>query len=253
MSEENLEQEASTDNNEETNQSLIDSDEITELKEGEYFLSEGVKGVGDLPEWYDQGKYKSVSEQAKGYKELQKKFGSFTGTPKDGYALPDGVSQDEAIVQELIEYGKEAALNQEGFDKLLDLGLKQTQVTKEVDEAAELAKLGDDAPQRIKAIENYLTTHIQDQEEYDKVKGLVNSADAVLLVESVMKATAPKKLPIDGGESPTGVTWADIEKEMFRKDDSGNMLRSVSIEHERKIQKMMKEFGGDTPNVKVFG
>ena len=64
--------------------SLVDAAEPT-LGEGEFFLSDGIKGVGDQPEWYKADKYKSVAEQAKAYTELEKKFGGFTGAPKDGY------------------------------------------------------------------------------------------------------------------------------------------------------------------------
>jgi hypothetical protein len=31
---------------------------------------------------------------------------------------------------------------------------------------------------------------------------------------------------------------------MFKKDENGNLLRSVDINHERKVQKMMATFGG---------
>ena len=67
------------------------------------------------------------------------------------------------------------------------------------------------------------------------------------------KATSPVKLPIDGGESPTGMTWADIESEMFKKSGDGQLLRSVDINHERKIQKMMQDFGGNKPHTRIFG
>ena len=66
-----------------TSDTLLDQASPT-LNEGEYFLSEGIKGAGDMPEWYNPSKYKSVSEQAKAYTELEKKFGGFTGAPKDG-------------------------------------------------------------------------------------------------------------------------------------------------------------------------
>ena len=64
-----------------TNDTLLDQAEPT-LAEGEYFLAEGIKGVGEAPEWLDK-KYKTVSDQAKGYAELSKKFGAFRGSPKD--------------------------------------------------------------------------------------------------------------------------------------------------------------------------
>jgi hypothetical protein len=43
------------------------------LEAGEYFLSDGIKGTGETPEWLNTEKYKSVAEQAKGYAELSKK------------------------------------------------------------------------------------------------------------------------------------------------------------------------------------
>ena len=61
------------------------------------------------------------------------------------------------------------------------------------------------------------------------------------------------QLPIEGGESPAGITWEDIEVEMFKKTEDGQMLRSVSPEHEKKVQRMMREYGGDLPNVQIMG
>jgi hypothetical protein len=49
------------------------------------------------------------------------------------------------------------------------------------------------------------------------------------------------------------MTWQDIEAEMFKRTDDGQLLRSIDMAHERKIQKMMKEFGGDKPHHHVFG
>ena len=66
-------------------------------------------------------------------------------------------------------------------------------------------------------------------------------------------ATAPAKLPIDGYVQPGGVTWEAIEAEMFKKDGNGNLMRSVDRNHEAKIQRMMKEFGGDKPYKQQFG
>jgi hypothetical protein len=40
---------------------------------------------------------------------------------------------------------------------------------------------------------------------------------------------------------------------MYKKSDNGQYLRSVDPNHEAKIQRMMKEFGGDKPNVRVVG
>jgi hypothetical protein len=69
----------------------------------------------------------------------------------------------------------------------------------------------------------------------------------------MVRATAPARLPIDGGDHPSGMTWADVESEMFKKTDSGQLLRSIDSNHEAKIQKMMQDFGGDRQHSRTFG
>lgn len=229
---------------------LLDSAAPT-LSENEYFLQDGVKGVGDKPEWYLADKYKSVAEQAKGYAELQKRLGSFTGAPKDGYQLPEGYDKEDALVAEVLKFGQESNMSQDGVSKLLDLAMKQAEVTESFKAENELKKLGENAQGRIKTVENFLKNKMG--KEYDSIIPLVNSAESVQLVEAMIKATQPARLPIDGNIEPGGVTMEDIQKEMFRKDENGNMLRSVSREHEAKVQRMLKEFGGDRPNIRVVG
>ena len=234
-----------------TLQSLVDAAEPT-LGEGEYFLSDGIKGVGDMPEWYKADKYKSVAEQAKAYTELEKKFGGFTGAPKDGYALYDGVEADDALWGELVEFGNSTNMSQSALNQAWELLTAQEQAIEEVSVEAEMAKLGDNAVERIKVVEQYMKNNL-DSDTYEELRYAVNSAESVQLIEALIKSTAPAKLPIDGHIEPGGLEWADIEAEMFRKDENGNLLRSVDINHERKIQRMMKEFGGDKPYVQTFG
>ena len=231
--------------------SLVDAAEPT-LGEGEYFLSDNVKGVGEMPEWYKADKYKSVAEQAKAYTELEKKFGGFTGAPKDGYALAEGVESDDALWAELVEFGTKTNMSQSAMNEAWELLTAQEQAIEEVSVEAEMEKLGDNAVERIKVVEQYMKNNL-DGDTYERLRYAVNSAEAVELVEALVRSTAPAKLPIDGYVEPGGIEWSDIEAEMFRKDENGNLLRSVDINHERKIQRMMKEFGGDKPYVQTFG
>jgi len=231
--------------------SLVDAAEPT-LSEGEYFLSDNVKGVGEMPEWYKADKYKSVAEQAKAYTELEKKFGGFTGAPKDGYALYDGVESDDALWGELVEFGNSTNMSQSALNQAWELLTAQEQAIEEVSVEAEMAKLGDNAVERIKVVEQYMKNNL-DSDTYEELRYAVNSAESVQLIEALIKSTAPAKLPIDGHIEPGGLEWADIEAEMFRKDDNGNLHRTVDINHERKIQRMMREFGGDKPYTQTFG
>jgi len=234
-----------------TSDTLLDQSS-PELNEGEYFLSEGIKGAGEMPEWYNPTKYKSVAEQAKAYTELEKKFGGFTGAPKDGYAGPEGVESGDALLEELTEFATRTNMSQDAFNDAWELLTAQSEAVEQVEQEQELAKLGDNAQQRIKTIEGFMKNNMS-PEDFDVARDLVTTAESVQLIEMLVAATAPTKLPIQGGESPTGVTWADIENEMFRKNENGQLLRSVDTNHERKIQKMMHDFGGDTPHHRTIG
>jgi hypothetical protein len=225
-----------------TSDTLLDNAEPT-LDQGEYFLAEGIKGAGETPEWYKSDKYQSVAEQAKAYTELEKKFGGFKGAPKDGYTVPEGIESDDALLSELTEFAKDTNMSDEAFGRAWELLSAQEQAVEEVSQEMEMQKLGDNATQRLKTVEGFLKNNL-DAETYSAAQELVTTADSVALIEMIVKATMPAKLPIEGGEHPQGLTWADVEAEMFRKDEKGNLLRSVDINHERKVQQMMASFGG---------
>ena len=224
-----------------TNDTLLDQAEPT-LAEGEYFLAEGIKGVGEAPEWLDK-KYKTVSDQAKGYAELSKKFGSFKGSPKDGYQPPEGVEKNDALYQEVEAFATKTNMSADAFEEAWELLTAQEQAVEEVSQELELEKLGDNAQTRIKNVEGFLKNNL-DPDTYDKARSLVTTAENIELVEMLVQATAPVKLPIEGGPNPEGLTMEMIEEEMFKKDEHGNLLRSVNIEHDRKVKRMLEAFAG---------
>jgi|TARA_R110002033_G_scaffold54257_3_gene102707 hypothetical protein len=219
---------------------LLDQAQPT-LEAGEYFLADGIKGTGDAPEWLNTEKYKSVAEQAKGYAELSKRFGGFKGAPKDGYTLPEGIESDDALYQELEAFATKTNMNGDAFQEAWELLSTQGEVAEEYNQEVELSKLGDNAQERIKTVEGFMKNNL-DADTYEQARGLVTNADTIELVELLVKATAPTKLPLEGGTHPQGLTWSDVEHEMFKKDDNGNLLRSTNSSHEQKIQKMMATF-----------
>lgn len=221
---------------------LLDSAEPT-LSENEYFLSDGIKGSGDAPDWYKADRYKSVADQAKAYTELEKKFGGFTGSPKDGYTNPEGVEADDALLAELTEFAKETNMNDDSFSRAWELLSVQNEAVEEVNAEMEMAKLGENATERLKTVEGFLKNNL-DADAYTEVQDLVTTADSVKLIETIVKATMPTRLPIEGGEHPTGLSWSDVEAEMFKKHENGQLLRSVDQNHERKVQAMIASFGG---------
>jgi len=225
-----------------TSDTLLDNAAPT-LGDNEYFLAEGIKGTGETPEWYKSDKYQSVAEQAKAYNELEKKFGGFKGAPKDGYVSPEGVEQDDALLAELTEFANDTNMSQDAYNRAWELLTAQEQAVEEVSTEMEMQKLGENATQRLKTVEGFLKNNL-DADTYTAAQELVTTAESVELIEMIVKATMPTKLPIDGGEHPQGLTWADVEAEMFKKNETGQFLRSVDPNHEAKIQKMLASFEG---------
>jgi hypothetical protein len=176
--------------------SLVDAAEPT-LGDNEYFLTEGIKGSGERPEWYKSEKYKSVADQAKAYIDLEKRFGGFTGAPKDGYAMPADVESDDGLLSELQTFAADTNMSQDSFNRAWELLATQSDVATQVSVEAEMARLGDNAEGRIKTIEQFMKNNL-DTDTYEKVRHGVNSAESVELIEALIGATAPAKLPIDG-------------------------------------------------------
>jgi hypothetical protein len=137
-----MEDQAVVDDTLQGGESLLDVSSPT-LSEGEYFLTEGIKGTGDTPEWFKADKYKSVADQAKAYTELEKRFGGFKGAPKEGYSVPEGVEDGDELLSELKTFAEETNMSQDAFNRAWDLLVAQSQAVEEVSVENELAKLGD--------------------------------------------------------------------------------------------------------------
>jgi hypothetical protein len=73
----------------------------------------------------------------------------------------------------------------------------QSEAVEEVSAEVEIAKLGDNGIERIKTVEQFMKNNL-DSDTYERLRYAVNSAESVELVEALINATAPAKLPIDG-------------------------------------------------------
>ena len=215
-----------------------------------WYISEGVKGEGDRPEFL-LSKHKTIYDQAKNYVSLEKKFGAHTGAPKDGYKLPEEISADDELVKQAIERAGKHNINQDAFNDIFELVSASSGVSSEMSTEAEMAKLGDNASERLKTVGAFLKNAAGDQ--FEEIQGLVNSADSVALVEKLMAVLAPGKMPLNAAEGGGGHTWDEIEKLMNAKDESGRFLRSADPAYNRKIEKMIADFHGEDGKPVVFG
>lgn len=220
-----------------------------------WVLAEGVQGTGKRPDWFLSDKYKNVAEQAAAYPELQKKFGSFVGAPKDGAydnKLPEGAGVelvgDHPLLGTFTGWAKENNLSQKGYTELLGM-LGQYESQHFVDAVAVKAEIGKDADTRINAIAQWGKANLDDAGFASLRAALVPSAQTAALVQ-VIEATIAKTrqtpMPKPGDDVPNlsaESQSAAIDKLMAEKTADGKQRYFVDPKFRAEVEaKRLKLF-----------
>ena len=228
--------------------------EQTEVIEGEepsviednkpgFLFADGIVGEGDAPEWFKADKYKTVSDQAKAYVELESKFGGFKGAPKEGKYEVEGFNfDDNPLIGAVAEWGIENQLSNEGMKSLAvkvhELALKQ----QEEDRQNAMVQLGDDAPKRINNLAQWGKNNLS-PEEFTSFQGLAQTAGHVEVLEKLIGMTKNSKLAATKQIStPTpAYTKADVDKMYTATNEKGERLVEIDREYYKKVQQMYAE------------
>ena len=181
--------------------------------EPSWWIADGVPGNGARPEWMPE-KFKSVSDIAKSYSELEKRVGS---APKE-YDTSKGESwldPDYAPFQDMLDLAKSKHVPQEVLDRMFDsVGKYLNEFAR--DDNAERAKLGDKAEERLNVLDNWVKSNFT-PETYAALVNSMSTADAVIAIEEVrskMIANATS-IPNSNHESTGSMpSLQDIQSEM---------------------------------------
>lgn len=221
--------------------SQSESQSATE-SQANYYFADGVAGNGDAPDWFKGDKYANVSEQAKAYTELEKKFGSFTGAPKDGYAI-EGVDFSEAnpLMQLVGEWGAENSLSQNGMESLYNkvTELAERQIQDERD--GHMKALGENAEQRLRDLGMWGENNFQG-DELEAFKSVASTAQGVEVMEKLISKAKNSKLV----EAPATQNSQENMEKSFRDrqmatDKDGNRMMNNS-EYRKQLEKDMKDY-----------
>ncbi|PCH98498.1 MAG: hypothetical protein COB84_01925 [Rhodobacteraceae bacterium] len=175
----------------------------------------------------------ALAEQAKGYGELQTKFGSFTGSP-EAYEvnLSDDIvekgieinSEDPLLVRAM-EFAKASNMSQEGFNQMVNLHVEnqlaeQQALTENKD--SEFKGLGSNAQSRIDSVNSFISANF-DAETVSAIQGMANSAESITAIEALIAKGRTAPIDGEGAEGDAiGVTADDIKAMQFETDDNGN-------------------------------
>lgn len=227
---------------------------------GEWSWGENVPGTGTVPPWLKADKFKTVSDQAKAFNDLETKIGpaaELIGAPKGDYempALPEGTTGEWDLEDPMLKTFKEIAkkkdLSQSLFNEVVsEFGLLLAKETAAEETAVTdaLAAIGTNAAERITQVKMYLTKELG-EEGYNELNDAIGTnVKAYLNLEAlVAKAAGDAQLSHLPGKQGAGFTKEDIEAERYKTFPEGHPLAGkVQYEHDKehrtKVDGMFKE------------
>lgn len=194
--------------------------------EGKWYLSEGVEGQGEAPEWFKPGTFKTVEAQAEGYAKLQahhqKSLGGFTGAPEGNYdlGLSEAASElgielntDDPTIAKFAELAKSNNMNQETFTELLSLSqMANHQATQESAEAVinavnenvdvQLAEFGEaNKEQFVQAVNMAANMPGVSEKGLNDVLDGITTANGLKTFIDMVNSSNPSSIPATPGEA----------------------------------------------------
>jgi hypothetical protein len=189
------------------------TDEITPAAETpSWFIDEGMPGTGERPAWLSD-KFKSAADLAKSYSELEKKFGS----PPENYDLSKSrfLDADYAPIQDFLKLARDKRVPGEVMDKMVE-SIDKYMDEFSVDYNEETKKLGDNANDRIRTLDNWAKANLS-KESYEAITNNIKTADGIKALEELRGKimTNTQVIPNGNDQAASNVaTLADIQAEI---------------------------------------
>ena len=228
-------------------------------KEGDadaWYMSEGVAGEGERPEWYNADKYKSVSDQAAAYPELAKKMGAYTGAPEEyDFALPEGVSEHLTINLEregtkaFVDFAKEQGVSQDFMSKALEFhseAMMEALNDYMPDREAEMSVLGKDALTRVTNVSDWGQANLS-EDQFDMLRSVTSTADGVQLVEALINKTRQNPTPGEIDPAANSKNADELKALRYATDDNGNLKIQLDPEYKKMVDAEYEKFYGKEP------
>ena len=242
--------------------------------------AEGVPGTGEKPEWFKEGKYKSVAEQARAYQGLESKLGKgaeILGAPEEtaDTKATAGYNINEFVPEGLegVEIDPEDPMLQSLLPEFRDLGLSQAAVTKvaqawvktmaESQSAAEatvqtaVREMGgpEAVQQRFNGIRQYATANLTK----DMAQGLERMIDSGFHPEGF--AAIEQLISRHRGAAPAGpgvtsapsISLDEVKKMQLATDENGRRKMQTDPTYAKRVRGLLREVEGTEPSIEIMG
>ena len=236
---------------------------VAEMAGGE--ATEAAERPENVPEkfWDAESSTVKHDDVLKSYSELESRFGSYTGAP-DEYSV--GVSDelkeagvsidaDDPMVEEAIKFAKEAGMNQDGFNGMVNLyaTMELAKSKAESDAMAEdIASLGDNADRRLNNLSQWASKNLP-EDLMDGFKDAAVSANSVKALEQLVSMTRSAPVQVSDAQSSPGVSREEVQKMQFEKDEHGNRRIATDPVFAAEFRKKQSALYGDEDHRVVVG
>lgn len=203
-----------------------------------WFWDENTPGSGERPS-YLPDKYKSVSDVAKAYKELESRLGH---APKE-YDFSKGeawIESEYEPFKEMAEFAKSKHVPQEVMDKFLDsVGLYLDEFRTDINE--EKTKLGDNASERLQILNNWAKSNLSEK-SFNALTTGMRTAEQIEALEEIRNKMLNNSTMVPGNN--TGVASGGMTLEEYRSELNSNYAKyktdpAYRKEMERKLESIV--------------
>lgn len=205
--------------NETTTATTENVDRASNHSEPTWFFADGVPGQGERPD-YLEPKYKSVSEQAKAYKEAQKLLGAQSGAPEsyDFSGVQEFIDPNNQHIQEFALFAKENKLSQDVFARSLQSFVEYDK-SRQPDVDQEIAKLGNDGMQKVTTVQNWVKNNLS-SEAVKALEKLPVRAEVITMLDEIRQLHTHTQAKIPAGEKTENsfvpLSVQEVETEMLQ-------------------------------------
>lgn len=222
----------------------------------------------ERPEWLldkymsdDKPIDEAIKDQAKSYKEIQSKFGAFTGSPEEfEIAVSDELKEagfeldsESEMLNDAKEFAKSLNMNQEGFNKMIELWA--TNELAEVRAAEEAKKAAfeslDNGQTRVNNISAWANKSLP-PELVGELDSVLQTPEQVKLVERMISMT--RNAPVNPSEAaPSSISADEVNRMQFEKDEHGNRKINTDPEFRKRYLKARDEVYGTEEHRQQYG
>lgn len=215
------------------------------IADNTWLLAEDMPGEGDVPEWFDKNKYKTVMEQAKAYPEARKMVGDSRAPAEYKIdELPEEFKDfqfDENALKSFQEMGKKYNLSNQAYNATLraymeDQASQLAQVEKAEQEyiADQMKELGPNAENMINDLKNKMEARLP-EEVAKTLQTYADSAEFIKAISQVVDMLGDRRiLPSLEPSAPTDEDRRIVREAMGTREYLSNPAYQKEVDDKAK-------------------